>query len=42
MSATALGVGNLDVSSSAAINRAGTGTPAVIDTAIASVSAQRD
>ncbi|HLZ30209.1 MAG TPA: flagellin [Chloroflexota bacterium] len=41
MSATALGVANLDVSTSTAINAAGTGTLALIDTAIASVSAQR-
>ena len=41
MSATALGVNNLDVSSSAAINAAGTGTLAKIDKAIAKVSAQR-
>jgi flagellin len=41
MSAVALGVSNLDVSSSAAINKAGTGTLAVIDDAIATVSAQR-
>ena len=41
MSATALGVGNLDVSSSTAINAAGTGTLALIDKAIATVSAQR-
>jgi flagellin len=41
MSATALGVSNLDVSSSAAINAAGTGTLALIDNAIATVSSQR-
>jgi flagellin len=41
MSASALGVGNLDVSSSTAINQSGTGTLALIDNAIASVSSQR-
>jgi flagellin len=41
MSATALGVGNLDVTSSTAINATGTGTLAKIDEAIATVSAQR-
>jgi flagellin len=41
MSAAALGVGSLDVSSSAAINAAGTGSLALIDTAIANVSSQR-
>jgi flagellin len=41
MSATALGVANLDVSSSTAINTAGTGTLALIDNAIATVSSQR-
>jgi flagellin len=41
MSAVALGVANLDVSSSTAINKSGTGTLALIDKAIATVSQQR-
>jgi flagellin len=41
MGATALGVNNLDVSGSASVNLAGTGSLAKIDRAIATVSAQR-
>jgi flagellin len=41
MGATALGVTNLDVSGSTAVNQAGTGTLAKIDRAIAIVSQQR-